>query len=1351
MTITKKTELASMKVNFHFPIIAIGSSAGGLRALETFFEHCPSNTGFAFVVIQHLSPDYKSLMPELLSRHTDMVVKEAIQNEKIQPNHVYLIPGDKNIVIHDKCLQLTQRAPLHQVNFSVDTFFKSLSLEKKEKSICCILSGTGSDGTKGAKSIKEMGGAVFVQSPDDAKFDGMPNSVISQGLADFILPVEEIPKELIHFIKHDQLNINALQGDPKDTQALKNILQIIHDATELNFLHYKKPTLFRRTIKRMNICKQRTFTAYINYLKEDPDEKFLLAKEFLIGVTKFFRDQKAFDELREKVIPQIVDAKHKSGESIKVWVVACSTGEEPYSLAILIEEYLSKTQKEVDYKIFATDINDEAIHFASKGFYKKNIIAEMPKSFLDKYFIEKEKGYQINAVIRHKIIFSKHDILQNPPFGKIDLVSCRNMLIYMENDIQLKALNSIHFSLNQYGYLFLGSSESVSFLEENLEEISSKWKIYKNIKVNRLLPDHNNEVVRVRRKKDSSIRINRKKDKTFQTAIKAINSMLIEELDLVFACIDEHFEIIQASGKLKDFIAIPEEGFTNNLIKMLPDELSIPITTLIRKLNNGEEKKATRNVKWLIENILKEIKLTVKEIKLGNDLAESSTVYIVLFQVQESIEVTHTQDPLYSSEFDQNSRVEELKEALNETRENLQSTIEELETTNEEMQATNEELIASNEELQSTNEELQSLNEELHTVNTELQQKNIQLLESNSDIENLIKNVNIGTVFLDRTFNIRKFTPAIRQHFQLRVEDIGRPISHFSGTLGGQDLMKLSARVIDTLQSYKQEVQNTEGVWFLMQIFPYLNQEHVIKGVVINFINIDDTKAALQETAKLNTFLSRVIDTNPGIIYIYDLIEKRNVYASDNVAKIAGYTEEEIKGLKSSLLDILIHPEDIERIGEHHQKMKYLKDGEVLSLEYRLIHKDTKKPIWILSTDKVNERNTKGEVVSILGVSQDISQTKDLEDMLRISESRLQLAIKGNRAAIWEWSDFSLDKAWWSDEFYKLLGYSSRDLKHEFTSFLNLIHEDQISHFKNDVEKHINELTDFEDEIRIKTKRNGYKWFRVNAKAQKTTGCKIKIVGTLADINYKKEAENRMKDLNVELERFAYLASHDLKEPLRTISSFTKLFKDEYHENFDATAIQYLDFIEKASARMIVLTNDLLQYSQLDNKSLKFETVRLNEILKEIVQDLQKPIEDNYATITIDVLPSIFCDKIQIRQLFQNLISNSIKYRKKEVNPRIEIGCEEKSDHLQFYVKDNGIGINAKYHAKIFEVFKRLHSQDEYEGTGIGLANCKRIIDNHKGKIWLQSSLEKGAVFYFSIPKIESHKKDEKDKLYTAS
>ncbi len=1446
-----------------FYIVGLGTSAGGLEALELFFGSCPSDTGLAFIIVQHLSPDYKSLMPELLSRCTKMKVTEAKDKEVVKPDHIYLIPGSKNLTIKEGKLHLVERPPSSTMNFSIDIFFHSLALEQRDRAIGVILSGTGSDGTKGGKSIKEVGGTMFIQNPDDARFDGMPRSAINGGLADFILNSAEMPGELIQFVTHPQFARTITGVDlGKNLEAIDRILKILKNHTGYDFFSYKKPTLLRRTAKRMNITKCESVDNYIDFLYENPDEKHTLVDEFLIGVTKFFRDQKAYGILEKQVIPDIVEEKRSKNQPIKVWVVACSTGEEAYSLAILFEEYLARKKYKLNYKIFATDIDSKSIDIATRGTYSENIATDVSQSRLSTYFLRKENGYQIQPAIRKNIIFSKHDVLQHPPFNKMDLISCRNMLIYIDNKIQLKVLSSLHYALNTNGYLFMGSSESIGPLNKNFNEVSSKWKIYRNVLPTKMINiDANNW--RLDTNTTGRARRSQQAVSLEDKVIKAVNKDLMEEMEAVCVCVDEHFDIIYASGRFKKYITMPEQGFSNNILKLLSDDLIIPITTAVRKLLSNKSSTIVKNVKSIDGKVVRNLRLMIKVLPL--DMATYRSFLITIIEKEERILTEEEQTYQVPSSGLNFAEIGELKEALNETRENLQATIEELETSNEEMQATNEELLASNEELQSTNEELQSLNEELHTVNAELQEKNIQLLEANSDIENLMVNTNIATIFLDRDFNIRKFTPAIKEHFQLMDGDMGRPIDHFSGSMGGNDLVRYAKDVLKTLVPFRLEFQTKEGAWFMLQIFPYQTQNNIIAGVVVNFINIDKLKRTMDEKAKLNQYIAHLTKNSPVAIYVYDVKKQENIFTTKSLWETAGYSKKEAETMRPELLGNIIHPDDYQKVIHYYNKeVRTLKDNGTVSLEYRIIHHKTRAFIWVRTTDKVHERDAKKQVVSILGVSQEVTQLKGMEEQVQITQERAKLAVKGTGAALWEWSDLTRDDAWWSPEFYKLLGYSSKKIKASYGALLTLIHPDFIELFQEDLNAHLKEERSFELELQLKTNKKGYRWFRINLQAQRDpNGRPIKVVGILFDINeqrqllvnveekkarldaiynnaltgitladtkgiivnaskgierilgytpkdligksfvditYKEEidlsqrnfqqlkkgeipymrvdkryickdkslkwidanitktligdqeyylcvmvdidkrkaTETKMNQLNQELERFAYLASHDLKEPLRTITSLTERLKEKHGSSLNKSANQYIQFIEDASSRMENVTSGLLIHSELGRKIKKYQSINLNQLVKQTRSDLSRSISENNAKFKIKRLPKISGDPMQIGLLFQNLISNSLKYRKKRTSPIIEIGYENKGDHWEFFVKDNGIGIAKNNQGKIFEVFTRLHNKEDYEGTGIGLSSCKRIVENHQGKIWVESKARKGTTFYFTIPKKQS-------------
>ncbi len=1444
-----------------FYIVGIGTSAGGLEALETFFRNCPSDTGLAFIIVQHLSPDYKSLMPELLSRHTNMEVREAKDKQEVKSDHIYLIPGSKNLTISKGKIHLINRPSSATMNFSIDIFFHSLAVEQKDRAIGIILSGTGSDGTKGGRSIKEVGGTMLIQNPEDARFDGMPHSAISGGLADFILTAAEMPDELIQFVSHPQFARTITGVDlGKNLESIDRILKILKNRTNYDFFSYKKPTLLRRTAKRMNITKCDSVERYIDYLYENPDEKHILVDEFLIGVTKFFRDSGAYQIMRNQVIPDIVEEKRSKNQPIKIWVVACSTGEEAYSLAILFDEYITKKKYNIKYKIFATDIDGKSIEIATKGQYAENIATDISPDHLATYFIRKDNKFHIQPAIRKNIIFSKHDVLQHPPFNKMDLISCRNMLIYIDNSVQNKILASLHYALNQNGYLFMGSSESLGAISKNFNDVSAKWKIYRNVLPTKMINIESN-LWRVDNKLPGIARRSRKSVNIEDKAIKAINRELMQEMEAACVCIDEHFEVLYTSGKFKNYLSIPDEGFTNNLLKLLPEELVIPVTMAIRKLIKDESEPVYKNVQILKDKNVKKLRLIIKVLPLDGNSYRSFLITIIEKSQRTLTETEEEKFELPTSTIN-HEEVEELRDALNETRENLQATIEELETSNEEMQATNEELLASNEELQSTNEELQSLNEELHTVNAELQEKNVQLLEVNSDIENLMVNTNIATIFLDRDFNIRKFTPAIKEHFQLLDSDVGRSVDHFSGSMGGEKLVKYAREVLKTLSPFRLEFQNNKGTWFLLQIFPYQTQSNIIAGVVVNFININELKETINEKAKLNQYIAHLTQNSPVAIYVYDVKKQETIFTTKSLWETAGYSKTEAATMQPNLLGSIIHPDDYARVMDYYQRIVLkIKGKESTTLEYRIIHHKTRKFIWMRTTDKVHSRGAKNQVSSILGVNQEITAIKGMEEQILINQERARLAVQGTGAALWEWSDLSRDDAWWSPEFYKLLSYSPKKMKASYGALLNLIHPDFIEAFQENMKLHLEEEKPFEMELKLKTHKKEYCWFRINLQAQRdSNGKPIKVVGILFDINEKrqllddieeqkarldaihnnaltgitlsnkkgvivsvskgvkrilgyspkdligkkfveitykeeidlslemfqklkndeipymrfdkryickdkslkwvdvnitktiilgeelylcvmvdvekrKKAENEMRILNQELERFAYLASHDLKEPLRTITSVTERLKEKHGPALDKNANQYIEFIEQASNRMQKVTSGLLIHSEIGRKIQKYHPINANKLVKEAVADLATNIAENNAAFIIKRLPKIMGDQNQLSMLFQNLISNSLKYRKKTVNPIIEIGYENKGKYWEFFVKDNGIGIAKAHQEKIFEVFTRLHNKKDYAGLGIGLASCKRIIENHQGKIWVASKAKKGTTVYFTIPK----------------
>ncbi len=1100
-------------VSSYFYVVGIGTSAGGLKALQSFFKFCPDNTGMAFVVVQHLSPDYKSLMPELLAKHTNMPVAEAEDQGQVEPNKIYLIPGRKNITIENGRLILQNRPPTKQLNFSIDIFLESLALEMGHLAIGVVLSGTGSDGTKGAKAIKEAGGAVFAQTPESSGFDGMPRSVISHNLADFILDAQDMVDEIIQYVKNPQFNYLISGTDlSHKMESINRIIKVVKDNTDIDFMGYKTPTILRRTAKRLNIKKCQSIEEYIDLLYKDKAEATALAEEYLIGVTTFFRNPEVFEYLKTSIIPSIVDTAIEEKRNIKIWVIACSTGEEVYSLGILLEEHLKKINQNIGYKIYATDIDDGAIYKASKGVYSATDVKSIDKDLLLEYFDNSSEGYKISLSIRQKVIFSRHNVVYNPPFSKMDLVCCRNLLIYFDNDNKAKTMNSIKYSLNPEGYLLLGDSESPGIFDKSFQAVNTKHKVYKNKGMSVFIPsDLKNWTL------DRNIRnkaTGRRKTVSIEEVVnKAFQSKILDEFKCASICVDENLNIIHAIGKLKRYINIPEDGFSSNLSKILPDNALIPIQSGIRKLDREKLSIVSKNIRLEIEEKHIAIKVQIEQISLHNYF--NSTYLITL------LEVGATPLPKGSRKSNKDSGLSEdeiriLKESLKETKENLQLTIEELETSNEEMQATNEELLAANEELQSTNEELQSVNEELHTVNAELQEKNTTLIELHTDIENLFQNVQVGTLFLDDENKIRRFTPKIKEHFNFRDGDLGRSISLYSGTsILGSDLEVYANNVKESGEMIQVEVQHPNGSWYWIEVFPYKNSNKEIKGATINFININKLKKQSIELNRVYHFLDELTNNSPSLINIYNFELRKRIFVQGNPKGLFGVTKDEI--LSGFNLSNLYISEGKTSIDIHYDKVRHSNGRNIVS-KFKLRENDSGKKKWVSIVSRIYERDQEGIPINCISVVQDITPIIEKDNELKASEERYRLALTSQKTGIWECKDLESGKTWWSDEYKSLLGYANKTYDKGYAHFLNLIHIDDRKNYNDTVTTALNSGTGFSCLIRLKIKGEGYKWFELNGIAEKNEGksriiCSVslshgKIVDRLIIQSKQKQLEN---------------------------------------------------------------------------------------------------------------------------------------------------------------------------------------------------------------------------------------------------
>ncbi len=909
-------------------IVAIGASAGGLEALQTFFQNVPDNIKIAFVVIQHLSPDYKSLMDELLARYTNIKINIVKDGMKIKNNNVYLIPPRKKMTLFNNKLFLEEQDLKKGINLPIDIFFRSLAKEKGKNSIGIILSGTGSDGTLGIKAIKEAGGMIMVQDPEKAKFDGMPRSAISTGLVDYVLSTNKMPQELIKYIKHPFVKkTKALEEVlTKDIDVISKILIVLREYSGIDFSYYKENTIIRRLERRLSINQYNNLDDYFNFIVDSDKEKNILYRELLIGVTRFFRDEDSFIKLQNEIIPDIV-AK-SNNKDIRVWSAGASTGEEAYSLAISFLEYFEKNNIKKQLKIFATDIDKDSIEIASNGFYPESIISDIDKNFLNKYFTKKDNGYKANEELRKTVIFAKHNVLKDPPFSKIDLISCRNLFIYLKSNIQARVLSMFYFSLSENGYLMLGSSETIGEMAEAFKIVDSKLKIFKYKKGYSAFLPRNISLPR-----QTNIELEKNLGSKVQTLSSLKSDFLIEQVFNFFAppsiLIDKNNNIIQLINDVNKFLSFPKGRFTNELFRLVEEDLRVILTNIIRRLKTSEQFVIFKDVTKIPGFETKKIDIEGRRITEPKD---KDIFFLISFRTKD-IKTKDISPTVVKVDNQFKDKIVELERELQFTKENLQATVEELETSNEELQSSNEELIASNEELQSTNEELQSVNEELYTVNSEYQDKIQELTTLNADIQNLLNNTQIGTLYLDSKLCIRKFTPQVTKLTNIMEMDIGRPIHHMSISDHYPNFNKDIQKVQDQLKPVKKEIKDDKNQWHLITIMPYRTQDNAIDGIIITFVNITHLKETKRLASEIESRLQLALDIGEMAWWEYDI--KTNIVTyDDKKATMLGYKPDEFPDDVYEITD-LIHPDDYDK------SMKAMKDhidGKTSSYEavYRI-------------------------------------------------------------------------------------------------------------------------------------------------------------------------------------------------------------------------------------------------------------------------------------------------------------------------------------------------------------------------------------------------------------------------------
>lgn len=829
-----------------FYIVGVGASAGGLEALERLFENMPQESGMAFVVIQHLSPDFKSLMDELLARRTSIRIHRVEDGMEVEPNAIYLIPPKKNMILVGGRLRLTDQN-VGGLNLPIDIFFRSLAKDAKEKTIAIVLSGTGSDGSRGIQDIHEAGGLVVVQSIQSAGFDGMPRSALATGLADVVCPPDSIPSRILEYVQSPSSFVGHgdLDGDVPDSGELSTIFKLFRNQYGIDFSMYKPTTIVRRIERRVKLARCSSLNEYSKLVETDSRELDILYRDLLVEVTQFFRDQEAFQILRNVVIPELVTRAMETGE-MRIWIAGCASGEEAYSLAMLASECIERQNASIDLKLFASDVHQTSMETASSGVYSSNSISRMPIEYRDKYFTRIGDLYHISSDLRQKVIFAPHDITKDPPFTRIDLISCRNVLIYFNPDIQKRVLSLFHFGLKVGGALFLGPSESIGDLEKEFEPIDRQWRIYRKLRNVRLAdtgPISPQPPL-------SRVVFSRPSYLATQTRGDNKNFLVPEVYDHLLAkyvppslLINQHLELVHSFGDTRRLLVQPEGKATLDILRMVEGDLRMAMNAALHKASVKGEPVVFEGVRAQTSSGEKTFRLVAEPYLKANE----KMFLVSLEEMAQTPDQVESEAVTFDSVDQSAQRIVGLEKELDYTKETLQATVEELETSNEELQSANEELVASNEELQSTNEELHGVNEELFTVNSEHQKKIVELTELTEDMDHLLKSTRIGTVFLDTELCIRKFTAEAKDAFHILEQDIGRPIGHIAHNLRGVDIVEEARRVLSSMQPVERSIESRADKSYLMRLLPYQGSRGT-DGVVLTLI---DTSAILNIHRKL--------------------------------------------------------------------------------------------------------------------------------------------------------------------------------------------------------------------------------------------------------------------------------------------------------------------------------------------------------------------------------------------------------------------------------------------------------------------------------------------------------------------
>jgi two-component system CheB/CheR fusion protein len=1374
---------SKLSISSHFPIVGVGASAGGLEAFTQLFKNLPANPGMAFVLVQHLAPEHESMLTQLLSKSTEMPIREVKNGMVVEPDNVYVIPPDKEMLVFQGVLHLSPREKTKMPYMPVDSFLRSLAEDRRNNAMAIILSGTGSDGSMGIRAIKGEGGIVFAQD-ETAKYDGMPKSAIDTGCVDFIMPTDKIAAELIRISRHPYLapvrTREAAQILPAEENDLNKIFIMLRTAKGVDFAFYKRSTIMRRVTRRMMLQKIEGIEKYIAHLKENPSEIETLYQDLLINVTSFFREPGAFDALKKSVFPHIVN-KAAPDIPVRIWVPACSTGEEAYSIAISLIEYMDDNKISRPVQIFATDLDEAAVEKARKGIYPENISKDISPERLGRFFERTGGGYMISKSIREMCIFAKHNIVKDPPFSRVDLISCRNVLIYFGPDLQKKAIQTFLYALSPKGFLMIGPSEALGEFAGFFSVVDKKNTIY--AKKAGQAGSHLEETA-VESGKGKAVpgkKVEAQSSGIFDIQ-KEADTIVLNTFSPAGFVVNDSMKILQFRGDTGPYLRPAPGEASLNLLKMVSEDLVTELRTALHQAKKEDVNVRKEKIRFTHNNRVRYLTIDVVPFK-----APSSEERCFLILFEESMIPPRTPGVRAGLKPAPTEEIVQLRQDLADTKRHLRSVTDEYEAANEELRALNEELQSSNEEMQSINEELetakeelQSTNEELTTVNDELQSRNEEMMHLNNDLVNVLRGIDIPVILLGNELQIRRFNDAAAKMLNLIPSDAGRPISDIRTNISIPDLEQMVFDVINTLAVKEIDVQDVAGRWYSLRIRPYKTMDNRIDGVLMAMVDITDVKNSLLRIKEAYDYANDIVETVWEPLLILDA-DMRVITANRSFYEKFLVAPEETEGLHlyelgSGRWDI---PELRKLLHEVLPVKKSFSDFEVV-LEV---------PNMGRRTMLLNAREIRKEEVSkatawpwekeyagmILLAIEDITERKKIED------AQLFLVQSGWLAS--------------GEDFFKSLArYLAENLGMDYVCIDRLQgeglaaqtmaiyfagkFEDNVSYTLKDTPcgdvvgkticcfpEGVRNLYP-KDVILQEMLAESYVGTTLWSSGGQPIGL-IAIIGRqplsdpqlaesilkLVSLRAAGELERRQTEVSLEklnqelqftaskldlaykdMESFSYSVSHDLRAPLRIIDGLSDIVLKDYYDKLDDEGKKLLNSIQGHAKRMDKLVLALLDLSKVGRQEIMIDEIDMEKETALIAADLKEAAPGRNIAMTIKNLPPAHGDIILIRQVLENLLSNAVKFTKARDVAVIEVGSRREDSEEVYYVKDNGAGFNMNYANKLFVVFQRLHSEKEFEGIGIGLSIVQRIVRRHGGRVWAEGRPNEGATFYFSLP-----------------